>query len=106
MKNFSILFVILALFGSGATVSVAKAQSAEQDEAYRAVNSGEILSLRQLREIVSRRVRGEFMGVEMSGGASRSGQYLYRMTYRRPNGAIVRVDIDARSGKIIGVQGE
>lgn len=78
----------------------------EQDEAYRAVNSGQILSLAQIRAIVSRRVGGEFMGVEMDDGGARQGLYVYRLTYRRPNGAVVRVDVNAQTGQILAVRGD
>lgn len=78
----------------------------EQDEAYRAVNAGQILSLAQIRAIVARRVGGEFMGVEMDDGGARQGLYVYRLTYRRPSGAVVRVDVNAQTGQILAVRGD
>ena len=80
-------------------------RSAEQDAAYRGVSSGRMLSLDQVRSIVSRRVKGEYMGVEIDDGMLQDGGYVYRLTYRQPNGAIVRVDVNAQNGRILGIHG-
>ena len=81
-------------------------RSAEQDAAYRGVNSGRMLSLEQVRSIVARRVKGEYMGVEIDDGMLQDGGYMYRLTYRQPNGAIVRVDVNAQNGRILGIHGK
>lgn len=81
-------------------------RSAEQDAAYRGVNSGRMLSLEQVRSIVTRRVKGEYMGVEIDDGMLQDGGYMYRLTYRQPNGAIVRVDVNAQNGRILGIHGK
>jgi len=80
-------------------------RTAEQDAAYRGVSSGRMLSLDQIRAIVSRRVKGEYLGVEIDEGSLQEGIYVYRLTYRRPNGAIVRVDVNAQNGQILAVHG-
>lgn len=80
-------------------------RSAEQDAVYRGVSAGRMLSLDQVKSIVARRVKGEYMGVEIDDGMLQDGEYVYRLTYRQPNGAIVRVDVNAQNGRILGIQG-
>ena len=87
------------------TYSRVMVRTAEQDAAYRGVSSGQMLSLDQVRAIVARKIKGEYMGVEIDDGALQEGAYVYRLTYRRPNGAIVRVDVDAQNGRILGIHG-
>jgi len=97
--------VLLTAFTSEPYGGRVLVRSAEQDAAYRGVSSGRMLSLDQVRSIVSRRVKGEYMGVEFDDGALQDGEYVYRLTYRQPNGAIVRVDVNAQNGRILGIHG-
>lgn len=98
--------MLLTGFSSGPDGGRVLVRSAEQDAAYRGVNSGRMLSLDQVKSIASRRVNGEFMGVEMDDGMLLDGGYVYRLTYRQPNGAIVRVDVNAQNGRILGIHGK
>lgn len=75
------------------------AQRRDQDEAYEAARSG---SIRPLGEIISRvtpRVRGTFLGSDFD-----SGTRTYRLKYMR-EGSVVVVDVDARSGQVLGISG-
>lgn len=108
MINRRILAIVGAVGLAGLTLAPAEAlqaRSAEQDAVYRGVNSGRMLSLSQVRAIASRKVSGEYLGVEMDDTNAREGLYVYRLTYRRPDGAIVRVDVDAQNGRILGIYG-
>ncbi len=77
----------------------ASAQRRDQDEAYEAARSG---AIRPLGEIISRvtpRIRGTFLGSDFD-----SGTRTYRLKYMR-DGSVVVVDVDARSGNVLGISG-
>lgn len=99
MRNL-ILFAAAAGLAA-APLTGARAQSRglqrEQDNAYRANQQGEILSLPQIRARI--RVRGaEYIGAEMIGPT------VYRLKYMRgPN--VIWIDVDAATGRIIARTG-
>src|SRR3546814_9226082 len=73
----------------------------DQGEAYRAARSGEIRSLPDIRARVHPRMRGaEPLGNEEYDAASRT----YRLKYLR-NGSKIWVDVDARTGAVVGRSG-
>jgi uncharacterized membrane protein YkoI len=71
----------------------------DHDVARMAAERGEIRSLGEIRDRVGARVRGELVGSELDMRARR-----YRLRYLR-DGAVVEVDVDARTGKIVGIEG-
>jgi uncharacterized membrane protein YkoI len=87
------------------TAAPAGAQLAEQDRAYAARNSGEIRPLRELRSIVDRQITGQRIGEELDERRAREGVYVYRFSFIQTDGRVIRVDVDARSGRIIGEDG-
>ena len=81
------LAAIAGLAGPGASPGEAArilVGTAEQDAAYRGVSSGRMLSLDQIRAIVARRIKGEYLGVEIDEGSLREGLYVYRLTTAVP----------------------
>jgi uncharacterized membrane protein YkoI len=67
----------------------------EQVEAYRQAQQGEILPLPEIRARV--RVRGaDFIGADFDGR-------IYRLKFMR-GGEVIWIDVDARTGQIIGRQ--
>jgi len=92
----SLLLILLAL----SCVAPAAAQRngasrGEQDDAYRAMNQGAIMSLAQIRARIS--VPGaQFIGVEFDGR-------IYRLKFMRGS-EMIWIDVDARTGRVIGRQ--
>ena len=67
----------------------------EQDRAYRAAQQGQILSLPEIRSRI-RMPGAQFIGAEFDGR-------IYRLKYMR-GAEVIWVDVDARSGRVVGRQ--
>lgn len=93
------------LLGLVALVPQAAAQNSEQDEVYRAYSTGRIMGLNDIRERVSARVAGKLISTELDEGQARRGNYIYRLTFLQDTGAVVRVAVDATSGRILQMDG-
>lgn len=105
-RPFSLLFPVaaslaLAPFGVSAVgLGGLKAQDyprSEQDEARREMQAGTQLSLRE----IERRVLPQMQGSEYLGPAYDSVARAYRLKFIR-EGRVSYVDVDARTGRIIG----
>jgi len=78
----------------------AQAQRRDQDEAYEAAKSGAIRPLGEIIARVTPRVGGSFLGSDFD-----SGTRTYRLKYMR-EGSVVVVEVDARSGTVLGMSGK
>ena len=90
---------LLAAVGLAASAIPAEASGLqsirEQDRAYRATQRGQILSFHEVRARV--RVPGaHFIGVEFDGR-------IYRLKFMRGSD-VIWIDVDARTGQIVGRQ--
>jgi hypothetical protein len=73
----------------------------DQDAAYEARRSGSIRSLREIERGVMPRMGGaSYLGPEFDAGSS-----TYRLKFMR-GGSVIWVDVDGRTGSIIGRSGE
>lgn len=92
---------LILLAALSAVAAPAAAQNArglnrvrEQDNAYRAMQQGQILSLPEIRSRIHL-PGAEYIGAEMIGPT------IYRLKYMRgPN--VIWIDVDAASGRIVG----
>ena len=72
----------------------------EQDAAFRAAQNGSFVSLRQIESQILPMMRGfSYIGAELDAGAGR-----YRLKFMR-GPQVVWIDVDARSGHVIGRSG-
>jgi uncharacterized membrane protein YkoI len=71
----------------------------DHDAARQAAQAGEIRSLGEIRSRVGARVGGQFVGSDLNMQSKR-----YRLRYLR-EGNVVEVDVDARTGNILSVDG-
>ncbi|MFC3713562.1 PepSY domain-containing protein [Sphingoaurantiacus capsulatus] len=78
----------------------AGAQYRDQDEAYKAARSGEIRPLGEIIARVTPKVRGSFVGSDFDAGTR-----TYRLKYMR-EGSLVVVDVDASTGRVLGMSGK
>ncbi|MBB4633189.1 PepSY domain-containing protein [Sphingosinicella soli] len=100
--KFRIAFVWVVLCVSAATAAPAQAldpKMKDHDAARAAAKSGEIRSLGEIKNRVRNRVQGELVGSKFD-----MHQKRYRLRYLR-EGSIVEVDVDAKTGKIIDIDG-
>lgn len=88
--------VLLVLLGVGASQA---GDGHDHDRARRALESGEILPLRVILERVERDYPGQIMEVELEREDPR---WLYEIKLLRPDGALVKLKIDARDGALLG----
>jgi uncharacterized membrane protein YkoI len=89
----------LSLASTAAPAEALDPRVRDHDVARSAAERGEIRTLGEIRDRVGARVRGELVGSELDMRAKR-----YRLRYLR-DGAVVEVDVDARTGKIVGIEG-
>jgi uncharacterized membrane protein YkoI len=93
------IFVALGL-ALAPTFSDARPRDKEQDEAFRATQQGKIMPLRTIESRVVPQMRGaDYLGPELDAGSGR-----YRLKFLR-DGRVIWVDVDARTGDIIGKSG-
>jgi uncharacterized membrane protein YkoI len=97
------MLLVTALAGVLLSTSVAapaEARRRDQDEAYEATRSGQIRSLREIESRVVPRMGGaSYLGPEFDSGSA-----TYRLKFMRA-GSVIWVDVDGRTGAIIGRSG-
>ncbi len=72
----------------------------EQEAALRAVKEGRIMSLRSIESMIVPKMRGfNYLGPELDASSER-----YRLKFMQA-GQVVWVDVDARTGQVIGHSG-
>lgn len=97
-----VMRVVFALFAAVAALApagvVAQERQRDSDNAYRAVRQGDILPLAVIRDRV--RVPGaRLIGADLIADGTR-----YRLRFMRgPN--VIWVDVDARTGRVVGTLG-
>jgi uncharacterized membrane protein YkoI len=69
----------------------------EQESAWRGMQEGRFLPLRTIEGMIVPKMRGaEYLGPELDAGAGR-----YRLKFMR-GGQVIWVDVDARTGAVLG----
>ena len=72
----------------------------DQDRALAAVRQGQTMSLRDIEgRIVPRMAGAEYLGPELDTGTS-----TYRLKFMR-DGSVIWIDVDSRTGQIVGRSG-
>jgi uncharacterized membrane protein YkoI len=90
--------VSVALIALALAAPASAQRRGDQYQAYEARQSGRVLSLREIEDRVLPQMRGAtYLGPEYDGG-------VYRLKFMR-GGAVMWVDVDARTGAVIGRSG-
>jgi uncharacterized membrane protein YkoI len=76
--------------------------SSGHDRARRAVETGEILPLREILRLVERDTSGQVMEVELEREA---GRWIYEIKLLTAGGAIIELEVDARDGTVLRRKG-
>ena len=93
----SALRTLIPLILGAALQSPSQAQEREHSSLLRGVRAGQLVPISQIRERLLARMRGyDHIGTEFDPAAT-----IYRLKFMR-NGQVVWLDVDARSGRIIG----
>lgn len=98
-KSYLAAFVIASLLSSPALAQ----RSREQDAAYRDTQKGGVLPLRNIENNIlpGMKARGaDYIGAEYDGQMAR-----YRLKFMRGS-SVIWIDVDGRSGRVIGRTGE
>jgi uncharacterized membrane protein YkoI len=77
----------------------------EQDDIMRCVSAGRCKPLSEILQIVQGRVPGQIVGPGIDEAQARFGVFIYRVTVLQDGGKVVRVDVDARSGRVLAIEG-
>jgi len=94
------LLLLAALGLTAVAPADARPRDREQDEAWRATQDGRFMPLRLIEARIVPRMRGfHYLGPELN---SRAG--IYRLKFMR-GPQVVWIDVDARSGEVVGKSG-
>ena len=75
----------------------------DHDLARQALERGEVMPLESVLAEVRKSVSGEVAGVELE---HERGTWLYEIKMIVPGGVLTEVEVDARTGRIIGIKGK
>lgn len=79
----------------------ARPRDREQDQAFRATRQGRIMPLRVIESRIVPQMRGaDYLGPELDADSGR-----YRLKFIR-DGRVIWVDVDARTGEVLGKSGD
>ncbi|THV24714.1 PepSY domain-containing protein [Peteryoungia ipomoeae] len=93
--------ICTALILTGATRLLADDDDNKlRDKLRQAVERGEILSLSELRGIVSARVPGRIIDTELDEDDDR---FIYEFRVLTPRGLVVEIEVDAAEGRILEI---
>ncbi|NMG28482.1 PepSY domain-containing protein [Aromatoleum evansii] len=73
----------------------------DHDRARAALERGEVLPLRTILDKVEREHPGKVVDVELE---REHGRWIYEIRLLRGGGALVRLDVDARDGTVLGIR--
>jgi hypothetical protein len=100
MAMTKLLCAMAAVVFSTAVVAPLEARSRDQDAAYEAMRSGHIRPLREIEGRVLPRMNGaSYLGPEFDSDSA-----TYRLKFMRA-GSVIWIDVDGRTGAIIGRSG-
>ena len=100
MSKTFLLPAILCGVATGVPTAVMAQSSGDQYSAYAARQRGEVQSLAEIEQRIKREMRGaDYLGPEYD---PQSG--VYRLKFMR-NGSVIWVDVDGRTGAVIGRTG-
>ncbi|MBS0502741.1 MAG: PepSY domain-containing protein [Proteobacteria bacterium] len=90
--------VSVALIALAVAAPASAQRRGDQYRAYEARQAGQVMALRDIEERILPRMRGStYLGPEFDGG-------VYRLKFMRA-GSVFWVDVDARTGAVIGRSG-
>jgi uncharacterized membrane protein YkoI len=101
-SHFRPFILLLLLLSTPAVSSSVLAGDRDHDRAREAVEAGNILPLRTIIEKLDRDYPGQILEVELD---REDGQWNYEIKLLRDNGALIKLELDAGDGTLIGIKG-
>ncbi|MCE1172201.1 PepSY domain-containing protein [Azovibrio restrictus] len=95
-KKLSVIVLLLGLVGLQPGPLLA--DEADHERARKALAAGEIMPLRQVLERVEKDYPGQVLEVELD---REHGQWIYEIKLLRPDGAVSKLELDARDGTLL-----
>ncbi|MDQ3139830.1 MAG: hypothetical protein M3Q15_03805 [Pseudomonadota bacterium] len=95
-----LMLTLIAALGITALTPAADMRDPQRDQekAFRATKQGQFVPLRVIEQRIVPRMRGaDYLGPELNGDE-------YRLKFMR-GGQVIWIDVDARSGRIVGKSG-
>jgi hypothetical protein len=102
MKHFLTLSGLLVACGFGVSADADRGdwRRRDQDEAFAARRSGQVMPLHQIEaRIVPRMAGSDYLGPDFDAGSG-----VYRLKFMR-GGQVIFIDVDGRTGQVIGRSG-
>lgn len=75
----------------------------DHEEARRALEHGEVRPLAEIRRLAADRLDGRVVGVELERDG---GRYVYEFKVIAPDGRLLEVVVDARTGAVLGSEAD
>lgn len=97
-----LVFLAVLLLGIG-TVSLVEAGESDHERARRALEAGEVLPLRTVLAKVEVDHPGQVMELELE---REDGRWLYEIKILQTGGVLIKLDVDARDGRVLAVKGQ
>lgn len=97
------LVLALALITGPGMPSVARADGSDHERARRAVEAGEVLPLREVLARVEVGHPGQVMELELERD---DGMWLYEIKILQAGGVLIKLEVDARDGRVLAVKGQ
>lgn len=102
-RRLCLLAVTLGMsLGLGLSGAALAGDRGDHERARQALESGEILPLRTVLERVERDYPGQLVEVELERD---DGRWLYEIKLIRSGGEILKLEVDARDGTVLGMEG-
>jgi uncharacterized membrane protein YkoI len=109
-RSVVILCTVLAACLAGSAVAEGNGGDHDEDRARAAREAGSILPLADILARAQRDFGGRLLDVELerrdedNGAAGRSDDWIYELKLLAPDGAVVKLAYDARTGRLIQVE--
>lgn len=97
------LVLALALIMGPGMLSVAQADGSDHERARRAVEAGEVLPLREVLARVEVEHPGQVMELELERD---DGMWLYEIKILQAGGVLIKLEVDARDGRVLAIKGQ
>lgn len=96
------LIMLLLVLSSFTVSSGLLADDGDHDRAREAMEAGQILPLISIIEKLDRDYPGQILEVELE---HEDGQWVYEIKLLRDSGALIKLELDAGDGTLIGIKG-
>lgn len=96
-----VALIVSASFPAAAGADDSERRRRDHDSALQALTRGEIAPLEVVLAAVKREIPGEVVGVELE---RRQAEWIYMFKIISPDGRILRVVADARTGKVLAAR--